>query len=389
MNALESSIKKQSLSIAICHGGCKDTKLESWESDYKSLVNILSTPYIGNKDGSYILRCTGTKRGNDTVADTASIIILDGDSRITGDGEALSGAPDPELVHKTLARLGLTHFIYSSYSNGATSKELAAQSIDSGGLYGADHHKYRAIIPCSYSREQLPAILDHLFNELHSDGVMLDNVKENRTWAQAWYLPRIPDQSRYDLFKFYEHVGSTIDADAIYKDWLKTNPKSICNPDYVEHLVDRISNGDARIVPSEHGTSISAYNDTHDLIETLESFGYIKKGKDRWLYPHSTSGVAGVLLCKNCKDGKLRFYSTHGNDPLNDGNPKDAFDIHMILGCNGDMKAALNWNPELTKQIQREYMQKQAKNTAQPLSRNDNVVPLADIYRPRKLKTMR
>jgi len=275
----------------------------------------------------------------------------------------------------------LTHFIYSSHSNGATSEELAKKkpkAIDSGGLYGADYHKYRVIIPCTYNREQLPALLDHLFKELHHDGVMLAAVTENRTWAQAWYLPRIPDLPRYNFFYFESHIGSTLNAESIFTDWLKTNPASIANPAYVTKTLDSVSKHAIRAISAEHGSSITTFNETHDLIETLESFGYIKKDKDRWLSPYSQSGLAGVLLCRNCKDGKLRFYSTHGSDSWNDGKPKDAYDLYRILGCGGDMKTALNWNPELTKQIQRDHMKKQANNAQQPSARHDNVVPLGN-----------
>jgi len=105
-----STLSSDILSLSICHGGCKDTALESWTPGYDELVNTLSNPNIGEKDGTYFLRCAGTKRGNDSTADTADIIILDGDSRIDFGGEIISGAPNPKLVHKCLTNLVVCHF---------------------------------------------------------------------------------------------------------------------------------------------------------------------------------------------------------------------------------------------------------------------------------------
>ncbi len=49
-----------------------------------------------------------------------------------------------------------------------------------------------------------------------------------------------------------------------------------------------------------------------------------------------------------------RAYSD-SSDSLNDGKSHDAFDCYRLLECGGDMKTALNWNRELTKQNQRAF----------------------------------
>ena len=138
------------LLLSKCEGDCRDTNLKSWTPTLTSLAKALNTPTIGEKDGPYYLRCAGTERNNTDTADFADIEIIDGDSRIDENGVIVSGAPAPEKVHQVLTRLGVTHLIYSSHSNGATREELEAKSIDSGGLYGADYHKYRVIIPCMF-----------------------------------------------------------------------------------------------------------------------------------------------------------------------------------------------------------------------------------------------
>jgi hypothetical protein len=129
---------------------------------------------------------------------------LDGDSRIIEtEVKPVSGAPDPELVCQVLSKLGLTYSIYTSHNNHASSDELAAKDKNSGGLSGADFHKYRVIIPCRYTPEQLPILLEFLFSELHAANVMLAPVNENWTWSQPWFFPRVPDQKRLDEFKFF------------------------------------------------------------------------------------------------------------------------------------------------------------------------------------------
>lgn len=214
-------VERALFTIAKCSGGFANTALSEWETDFTSLAKELSSPVIGNKDGSYLIRTTGAIRTTADTGDIAEIVILDGDSRIGDGGEIIAGAPHPLGLHEVLTKLGVSHCIYSSHSNGATREELAAKGIDSGGMYGADYHKYRAVIIARYTPEQLPALLDYLFTELHGAGVMLAPVTENKTWAQAWYFPRVSDDSRMKLFKFYQHEGSALDVDGITQDWLK------------------------------------------------------------------------------------------------------------------------------------------------------------------------
>lgn len=151
--------------LAKSSGGYKNTELSSWNPDFDGLVKAVSIPVIGNKDGAYFLRCAGTQRNNADTSDKAFVLILDGDSRIDENGEIVSGAPKPVLAHDVLKRLGIQHLIYTSYSNGI-------------GL-----SKYRVVIPCEYSPEQLPILLAYLFKTLHEAGVMLAPVPENRTWS--------------------------------------------------------------------------------------------------------------------------------------------------------------------------------------------------------------
>ena len=135
------------------------------------------------------------------------MLILDGDSHINGDGEIVSGAPKAVSVHEFFKHRGIQHLIYTSYSNDI-------------GL-----PKYRVIIPCEYSPEQLSILLDYLFKLLLEAGVMLAPVPENRTWSQPWYFPRVPDEQRKALFEFFQFSkGENLNADAITAVWLKEHP---------------------------------------------------------------------------------------------------------------------------------------------------------------------
>lgn len=322
------------LVISKSEGGYKNTALSNWTTDYHGLVKEFSAPTIGDKDGSYFIRCAGTKRNNADTSEIAHVLILDGDSRIDEGGEIVSGAPKPLLVHQALKSLDIKHLIYTSHSNDI-------------GLY-----KYRVVIPCEYSPEQLPIVLDTLFNKLHEANVMLAPVPENRTWSQPWYFPRVPDESRKALFEFYAHDGALLAVETIYQEWLVQQPEAE-PPPYAPHKPQQGEKLTGWRNPiKEFNQSISVHN-------VLIRNGYIKKGKN-YLRPNSSSKIPAVQVCLNCTDGVERIYS-HGGDTLNNGHAHDAFDCFRLLECGGDLNTALGWSPEINKHNQRLYMQEQAK----------------------------
>ncbi len=72
----------------------------------------------------------------------------------------------------------------------------------------------------------------------------------------------------------------------------------------------------------------------------LDDNSYISKGHDRYLSPHSSTGLAGVTILKG-DDGVERAYSHHASDPLADGHAHDAFSAWLMLAHGGDIKAAV------------------------------------------------
>lgn len=271
------------ITISVCKNGVKDTCLSIWNADPNSLVRRLTNCTVGNKDGAYFIRATGSKRTNTDAADNASILILDGDKRIDCDtGEVLDGAPDPALVHDALKATGISHVLFTSYSHGKD---------------GENFHKYRVVIPVSYSRKQLSTLLDYVHELLHDAGAFLFNVAENRSWAQPWYFPRCP-QERLHLFKSFDYWGgNALDAGQLCDDYLARHPAP-AEPTVKKSDPARLKSAQNRIDP------IQLFNDYwKSPVNYLLTQGYKPKG-NRLLHPLSQSVVAGVQICRNCIDGR-------------------------------------------------------------------------------------
>lgn len=337
------------MKIEISHndGNIKLTGLLPLQLTFAQLCRAFSTPKIETDklNAGYFLRCAGTKRGNETVADTASLLILDGDSRIDIHGNIVAGAVNPLVVHMMLNHLKIDHFIYTSHSN---------EGYQSGKCDVMPYWKYRVLIPCTYTREQLPALLEWIFSRFHENDVMLANVKENSSWAQAWFKPAVhPDRAH--LFKTWWRVGGitldktdvstwfepaeNFDVERIYNEWLSKQNSP------VNHSITTLSTVP---VTNLSANPIEAFNASFSVHDVLIRNQYKQQGK-RYLHPNSSSKVAGVRILDTG-----RAYSD-SSDSLNDGKSHDAFDCYRLLECGGDMRTALNWNADLTKANQRAF----------------------------------
>lgn len=83
---------------------------------------------------------------------------------------------------------------------------------------------------------------------------------------------------------------------------------------------------------------IDAFNNGADVGQLLERYRYKRKGRNRWIWPGSTTGMAGVYLVP----GTQRVVSRHSNDPLHaDGKSNDAFGVWCELEHGGDYKKAV------------------------------------------------
>lgn len=84
---------------------------------------------------------------------------------------------------------------------------------------------------------------------------------------------------------------------------------------------------------------IDAYCDANDLSSELARYGYKQVGK-RWLSPHSTSGLPGVVLFP---DGKSCWIH-NSSDPLcseDSGRPVNSFDLFSAYDHNNDTSKAV------------------------------------------------
>lgn len=89
-------------------------------------------------------------------------------------------------------------------------------------------------------------------------------------------------------------------------------------------------------VAGDRTSVIDAFNDAHDMRELLIRFGYKPTGRNRFLSPNSSSGLAGVNLFD---DG--RAFSHHASDPFDNAHTFDAFDLWCQYEHMGDVTKAV------------------------------------------------
>ena len=335
------------INFAINKGSIKSTDLENKSLTFQELTKLLTAPVItpDKLNAGYFLRCTGTKRSDKTVDDVASLLILDGDKRLCHDGIEWNGAIDPLLIHDFFCSEDINHIFYTSHSN------------------DVDLHKYRFVIPVQYHRNQLDAMLWHIFGMLHENELMLVDVKENHSYAQAWFFHSCPVDKTHlaKTYAFGSGDDGALNVEQITADyqkhlaWIKSlEPQPQQRTAIASASVEPVKVIDGSINP------IEVFNQSYSIHEILIANGYKHDGHKRYLHQNSQSGIAGVRILEN---GKV--YSD-SNDVLNDGYAHDAFDCFMLLNRNGDKRQALNWNSEITKHNQRIYAETQtAENPKQ------------------------
>ena len=94
------------------------------------------------------------------------------------------------------------------------------------------------------------------------------------------------------------------------------------------------------------GSVIDQFNDAHDLRSMLETYGYKRKGKSRYVSPHSTTGLPGVVLFKD----ERRCFIHHASDPLcsdDNGRPVNPFDLFCYYDHNNNPGDAVKAAAEL------------------------------------------
>jgi hypothetical protein len=232
----------------------------------------------------------------------------------------------------------------------------------------------RAGVPVTYTRHQLPALLNWIFERLHENDVMLAPAKECYSWVQAWFMPCMPVE-RAHLFKTWWRVGGKSLDKTDVSEWFEPvapfDVAKIC-ADYQnkQSLVDESIPAIAPVarVPMANlsANPIEFFNGVMTVHDVLIRNGYKQTARNRYLHPNSSSKIAGVRILDNG-----RAYSD-SSDSLNDGKSHDAFDCFRLLECGGDMKTALNWNSDITRANQRAFYE--VPETAKPHDISINAV---------------
>ena len=136
--------------------------------------------------------------------------------------------------------------------------------------------------------------------------------------ARLFYLPRVPD-ARVALAQSAVIDGRPLDVDNL----LRQARQAEAQP--------------ARKAGGSGSSVIEAFNAQTDMANLLERHGYEPRGRNRWKWPGSTSGLAGVVLLPQTG----RIYSHHSGDPLAGEHAHDAFGAWCVLEHGSDYRAAV------------------------------------------------
>jgi hypothetical protein len=176
------------MKISLFRNGYANTTTAETIEDWDSFCDLVMTPVIGTKNGDYFVRgfCDGPRADLNMVS--MDLIIIDGDQLLT-DG---SSCCPPEPVHQLMMNHGLTHVIYTSFSNDIINSR----------------HKWRLCVPCEELTDGNALIqgVSEIIGVMHSVGLPVRNVMENNTISQPWFTPRCANENAVEDFyaRFYD-----------------------------------------------------------------------------------------------------------------------------------------------------------------------------------------
>ena len=124
---------------------------------------------------------------------------------------------------------------------------------------------------------------------------------------------------------------------AIWQEWEKFKPQleNACPWDTTEHTARPPIK--PRIGGKREEGVIDQFNARYSTASILSRNGYTQKGRNRWISPHSSTGLPGVVIFS---DG--RAFSHHASDTWSDGHSHDAFGLFTELEHGGNLKDALS-----------------------------------------------
>ena len=278
---------------------------------WNELAELLGTVTEGPKDGRAWVPAAinpGPRKGERVQSVTALVLDIEADAVCESDGGKRVTGPEPPPLKELAAELvllGWRAILHTSHS------------------HTPEHSRYRAVFAVSrpLNKAEVRTLGLHVASVLGIADAVDTGCLEP---ARLYYLPRAP-RERLGAFEHRTIEGPPIDVDALLREATRAR--------------DALQAAQRRKAPPRSGSVIEAFNAAHDVGEVLEAHGYIPKGRNRWLFPGSTSRMPGVRLLP--ESAPSRIYSSHAGDPLNNGRALDAFDVFRILGNDGDMTAAV------------------------------------------------
>jgi len=210
--------KETKFNFTISHGGAGWTEfvddegnierippnkeVENLEATWCEIIETLTTPQIGSKDGSYFIRgaCEPATRSDDNL-DKVDFVIIDGDDGFDGfdGGDDMNDTPTPALgaVCGLLKERDISHIGFTTHSHLNPPKGI----------------RWRIVIPTS-SKDWIGNL--HWVLQLFVD----NNVgtrwgSEQFSKSQAWFLPRIANVD--SAFESYHYEGGVLN-DAMVMD---------------------------------------------------------------------------------------------------------------------------------------------------------------------------
>lgn len=311
---------------------CRAPVSEVHQVTFNELADWFEAATIGAKDGPAWLPvdiAQGPRTGErvksisflvlDVEADAENVKDEDGEVVKDEHGDTIKRVigPEPPDVDAMLADLTLHHrrgILHTSYSHGGA---ILPECVE--------HPRYRLIF--DLSRALAPAELKPL--GLHLAGLLgiSDCIDKGALEpARLFYAPRSPTDERKQQYRHAVIEGEPLAVDDLLNEARKIEAAQ--------------KSALARRHPPASASVIDAFNAQADIGHILEEHGYVPKGRRRWLFSGSTTGLPGVRLLPDSGRGE-RVFSSHGGDPLNDDHAHDAFDCWRILRHGGDMTAAV------------------------------------------------
>lgn len=290
-------------------GGVSNTQLQPFDTTLSELITLFQPELVqaGPKDGPYFVRgrCEGTRSDKAMLQAENLLVVIDGDSSVTEDGEVIEGAPDPKLAHEAMKQAGIEHLIYTSHSHQK---------------HGPDFHKWRLLVPSDAKAQTLAAGVDAILDILHVAGVKVAPVKENTSLSQPWFFPRVEAGRAEGYYTASFETGKPFKVP-------EAMPEPIPAP--------------AITKPKQRGESvIQAYCDRYPLRQKIEAMGFKRIRENRYLPPESKSGVAGAKILIGERDGRERLYIHNTSHKLY-GRGLDSFDLYCEQEHSGDFNAAI------------------------------------------------